>query len=441
MAKKSLKAVAGKRIAVIDGCRVPFQRSGTGYYDIMAWELGRYAVKGLLAKTGVSPEAIDYVLMGCVATDIATTNVAREVALGAGIPKEVPAHTCTIACVSANQAFTNGANLIATGNADVVIAGGVESFSDADIKVSKRFRRFILDMTMYHKPKSFADTLKHLKGMKPLDFLMPERPAVSEYSTGLLMGQTAEILAKRLHITRREQDEYAVMSHQRALKAQADGIFRKEIIPVVVPGKDKAVTQDNGPKKETTMEKVSTLKGSFDKKYGSVTAANSSFLTDGGSAVLIMSEDKAKELGLEPRAYLVSYAYTGQDLVDELLLGPAFAIPQALQKAGLTFKDLGVFEIHEAFASQMIGNVKCLASKQFAKERLGLDEAVGEIDYDRINRYGGSLSLGHPFGATGGRLVTTCVNRMIDEGRRYGVVAGCGAGALGNAIIFENATA
>ncbi len=441
MARKTLKAEQGRRIAVIDGCRVPFQRSGTGYYDIMAWELGRYAVKGLLARTGVSPDVIDHVLMGCVATDIATTNVAREVALGAGIPKEVPAHTCTIACVSANAAFVNGANLIATGNADIVIAGGVESFSDADIKVSKRFRRFILDMTMYHKPKSFKDTLRHLRGMKPLDFVLPERPAVSEYSTGLLMGQTAELLAKRLGISRQEQDEYAVMSHQRALKAQADGTFRKEIIPVVVPGKDRAVTLDNGPKQETTMDKVSKLKGSFDRKYGTVTAANSSFLTDGGAAVLVMSEEKAKELGLTPKAYLVSYAYTGQDLVDELLLGPAFSSPKALDKAGLKLKDIGVFEIHEAFASQMIGNVKCLASKEFAQDKLGRDAAVGEIDYDKVNRYGGSLSLGHPFGATGGRLITTCVNRMIDEGQRYGVVAGCGAGALGNALILENATA
>ncbi len=439
MAKKEDRSL--RRVVVIDGCRVPFQRSGTGYYDLMAWQLGSFAVKGLLSKTGISPDSIDHVMMGCVATDIATTNVAREVALGAGIPKNVPAHTCTLACVSANMAFTNGANLIETGNADVVIAGGVESCSDADIKVSKRYRRFILDVTMYHKPKSFAGLLKHLKKMSLLDFLVPERPAVAEYSTGLLMGQTAEILAKRLSITRQEQDEYAVLSHQRAAKAEEEGVLKKEIVPVVAPGKDKAIVNDNGPRKETTMEKISRLKGSFDKKYGTVTAANSSFLTDGGSAVLLMSESKAKELGLKPKAFLKSYAYTGQDLVEELLLGPAFSIPAALQKADLKLSDIGVIEIHEAFASQMIGNAKCLASKQFAKEKLGLSKAVGEIDFDRLNIYGGSLSLGHPFGATGGRLITTCVNRMIDEGQQFGVVAGCGAGALGNAIIFEAANA
>jgi len=439
MAKKDEKTL--RRVAVIDGCRVPFQRSGTGYYDIMAWQLGSFAVKGLLDRTGVSPEIIDHVLMGCVANDIATTNVAREVALGAGLPKSVPAHTCTIACVSANAAAINGANLIQTGNADVVIAGGVESFSDADIKVSRRYRRFILDVTMYHKPKSFGGLLKHLKKMRPLDFLVPEKPAVAEYSTGLLMGQTAEILAKRLGISRREQDEYAVLSHQRAARAEETGALKKEIIPVVSPGKDKAISLDNGPRKETTLEKIGTLKGSFDKKYGTVTAANSSFLTDGGSAVLLMSEQKAKELGFAPKAFLRSYAYTGQDLVEELLLGPAFSIPLALKKAGISLEDIGVFEIHEAFASQMIGNARCLASRQFAQEKLGLSRAVGEVDFDKLNVYGGSLSLGHPFGATGGRLITTCVNRMMDERQQFGVVAGCGAGALGNAMIFEAANA
>ncbi len=427
------------RVAVIEGCRTPFLRSGTGYYDLMGWEIGRYAVKGLMVKTGLSPQEVDHVLMGCVANDIATTNVAREISLGAGLPNDIPAHTCTVACISANMAVTNGANLIATGNADVVVAGGVETFSDPAIKVSKRYRRFILDMTMYNRPKTFAGKLNLLKKMSPLDFVMPERPAISEYSTGLIMGQTAERLAKRLGITRLEQDEYAQMSHHRAARALEEGRLAKEIVPVVVPGKDRAVTLDNGPRKETTVEKIGKLKGAFDRKYGTVTAANSSFLTDGGSAVLLMSEEKARSLGLKPKAFIRSFAYTAQDLFDELLLGPCFSIPRALEKAGLKFSDIGVFEIHEAFSAQMIGNLKCLSSKTFAQERLGLSQAVGEIDMDKLNRYGGSLSLGHPFGATGGRLITTCCNRLIDEGQQFGIVAGCAAGAVGNTIIFENA--
>ncbi|MRR38576.1 acetyl-CoA C-acyltransferase, partial [bacterium] len=381
--------------------------------------LGRCAVKGLLVRTGLDPAMIDHVLMGCVAIDLATTNVAREAALGAGIPNSVPAHTCTLACVSSNVAAINGANMIATGNADIILAGGVDSFSDAGIKVSKKYRRFILDMTMYHKPKSFLQALKRLSSMRPIDFVLPEKPAVSEYSTGLLMGQTAELLAKRLGISRREQDEYAVLSHQRAAQAEKDGFVKREVVPVVAPGKDKPVELDNGPRGDATVEKLGKLKGSFDKKYGTVTAANSSFLTDGGTAVLLMSEEKAKEMGLKPKAYIVSYAYSGQDLVDELLLGPTFTIPRVLDKAGISLSDVGVFEMHEAFASQMIGNVRCLASKEFCKDRLGRDKAVGEIDMDRLNRHGGSLSLGHPFGATGGRLITTCCNRMIDEGQQY----------------------
>ena len=427
------------RVAVVEGCRIPFQRSGTGYYDLMAWELGRYAVKGLMVKTGVDPEKIDHVLMGCVAIDLATTNVAREISLGAGLPKSVPSHTCTLACVSSNVAVVNGANLIATGNADIVIAGGVDTFSDAAVKVSSKYRRFILDVTMYHRPKNFIQLLKRLSKMRPLDFVMPERPAVAEYSTGLLMGQTAERLAKKMGITRREQDEYAALSHQRALNAQEKGILKREIVPVVVPGKATAIERDNGPRADITLEKLGKLKSAFDRKYGTVTAASSSFLTDGATSVMIMSEDKARELGLKPKAYIVSYAYSGQDLLDELLLGPTFCIPKVLDKAGITLKDVGVFEIHEAFASQMIGNVRCLASDSFCRDRLGRDGAVGEIDWEKLNRHGGSLSLGHPFGATGGRLVTTCVNRMIDESCQYGIATGCGAGALGNAILFENA--
>jgi acetyl-CoA acetyltransferase family protein len=297
-----------RRVAVIEGCRTPFLRSGTGYYDLMGWEIGRHALKGLMVKTGLSPHEVDHVMMGCVANDVATTNVAREIALGAGLPRDIPAHTCTVACISANMAATNGANLIATGNADVVIAGGVETFSDPPIKVSKKYRRFILDMTMFKRPKTFLGKMGLFKKMSPLDFVIPEKPAVSEYSTGMLMGNTAERLAKKMGITRAEQDEYAQLSHQRALKALEEGRLTHEIVPVVVPGKDKAITVDNGPRAETTVEKIGKLKGAFDRKYGTVTAANSSFLTDGGSAVLLMSEEKANSLGLKPNAYIKTYA-------------------------------------------------------------------------------------------------------------------------------------
>jgi acetyl-CoA acyltransferase len=313
-----------RRVAVIDGCRTPFLRSGTGFRDAMAWELGRYAVKGLVARNGIDSKMIDHVIMGTVAADISTTNVAREIALGAGLPKNIPAHTCTIACISANMAITNGAAMIAGGNAEILIAGGVETFSDVDIKISKKFRKFILDMTMFKKPKSFVGKLMLLKDIRPWDFIVPEKPAITEYSTGLTMGQNADRLAKRMGISREDQDAYAVFSHQRAVHAMKNGAIKREIIPVVPQGENQAITEDNGPREDTNPEKLSKLRPAFDKEYGSVTAANSSFLTDGASAVLLMSEEKAKELSIAPLAYLKSFAYTAQDLYEELLLGPAF---------------------------------------------------------------------------------------------------------------------
>ncbi|PKL38313.1 MAG: acetyl-CoA C-acyltransferase [Spirochaetae bacterium HGW-Spirochaetae-1] len=428
-----------ERVAVIDGCRTPFLRSGTGYRSLMGWEIGRYAVKGLMAKTGVSAREINHVIMGCVATDIRTTNVAREIALGAGLPETIPAHTCTVACISANMAVTNGADLIATGYADAVIAGGVETFSDPDIKVSKKYREFILDMTMFKRPKTLAGKMKLLRRMKFMDFIVPEKPALGEYSTGLIMGENADRLARRLGITRREQDEFAELSHQRAVVAWGKGVFDREVVPVVLPGQSAAITADNGPREETRVENIGKLKGAFDRKYGTVTAANSSFLTDGASAVLLMRESRARELGLKPKAYIRSFAYSGQNVLEELLLGPVFSMVPALKKAGLAFADLGVLEIHEAFSAQMLAVMKCIGSKEFARDKFNLPDRIGEVDQDRLNLYGGSLSIGHPFGATGGRLITTCCNRMIDEGKQFGLVAGCAAGAIGSAIILENA--
>ncbi|MBP7583000.1 MAG: acetyl-CoA C-acyltransferase [Spirochaetes bacterium] len=427
------------RVAVIDGSRTPFLRSGTAYIDMMGWELGRHAVKGLMAKTGVSGKDIDHVVFGSVCTDVATTNIAREILLGAGLPDTIPAHTCTVACISANMAATSAVDMILSGQAESVIAGGVETFSDPDIKISKKYRRFILDLTMFKRPKGLMGKLRLLKGMKFTDFIAPERPSINEYAVQHTMGDNADRIAKRLGITRAEQDQYAELSHQRALAAWKSGALKKEVVPVVPPGSAKAVDRDNGPRESATVEKLSKIKPAFDRRYGTVTAGNASFLTDGASAVLLMSEKKAKSLGLKPLAYIKTYAYTGQDLWTELLLGPAFSIPVALAKAKLKFSDIGVFEIHEAFGAQMVANIKCLGSEKFAKERLGLSRKIGDLDINKLNIYGGSLSLGHPFGATGGRLITTCANRLKESGEKYGIVAGCAGGAIGNTIILERA--
>jgi acetyl-CoA acyltransferase len=427
------------RVAVIDACRTPFMRSGTAFYDLMSWELGRFAVKGLIVRTGIEPSLIDYVIMGTVLADVSTTNVAREIMLGAGLPGSIPAHTCTAACVSANIAVTSACDMINAGQVDTVIAGGVESMSDPAIKISKRYRRLILDLTMYKRPKTLAGKLKLLHGMKLKDFFVPEKPAIAEYSTGLSMGANADRLARRLGIMRKEQDDYAARSHRLAVEAIKKGVMKKEVIPVVVPQTGKVVTDDNGPRADATAEKLASVKPAFDKRYGTVTAANSSFLTDGASAVLLMKESKAKSLGLKPQAFIRAYAQAGSNPWEELLLGPAFASARALKKAGIELADIKVLEIHEAFAAQILANIRYMESEKWGRESLGLEGPMGTIDQELLNTRGGSLSLGHPFGATGGRLIASCCNRMQEENAQFGLVAGCGAGAVGNTIILENA--
>jgi len=291
---------------------------------------------------------------------------------------------------------------------------------------------------MYKRPKTIVGKLKLLKGMTPLDFLKPEKPAISEYSTELIMGENADRLSKRLGVTRERQDLYAQMSHKRAFRAQNEGVLDKDIIPVVLPGTDKVFYEDNGPRKDATAVKLSGLKPAFDKKNGTVTAGNSSFLTDGAGAVLLMGENKAKELGLAPLAYIKSFAYSAQDPVEELLLGPVFSIARVLEKQSIGLDDIGVLEIHEAFAAQMLANIDCIESDEFAQKKLGLSKKLGTVDIKKLNLYGGSLSIGHPFGATGARLIITCARRMKAEKQKFGIVSGCAAGAVGSAILLES---
>ncbi len=437
--KEAEVSTAIDRVALIDGCRTPFLKSGTGFRDLMGWQLGQYAVQGLMARSGIPYDSIDQVIIGCVAPDIATTNIAREISLGAGLPSSIPSHTCTVACISANQAITNATSMIASGNADAIIAGGVETFSDADIRISKKYRKFLLDLGMYKRPKTFTGKVKLLKGMSIRDFIVPNSPSISEYSTGIIMGENADRLSKRLKISRERQDEYAELSHKRAVNAQNNGLFDEDIIPIVLPGSDRVFNQDNGPRSDASYAKLSGLKPSFDKKNGTVTAGNSSFLTDGATAVLLMRESKAKELDLKPLAYINSFTYTGQDPIEELLLGPAFSITKLLEKENMTLDEIGVLEIHEAFAAQMLGNIDCLESNEFIREIADLKYKTEKIDLNRLNLHGGSLSIGHPFGATGARLLTTCARRLKDENQRFGIIAGCAAGAIGNAILIENA--
>jgi acetyl-CoA acyltransferase len=421
------------KIVLIDGCRTPFLKSGTDYMDLMSYELGQMAISGLIAKTGIDKSKIDSVILGTVISNIKTSNVAREAALTAGIPHTTPCHTVTQACISANRAIASAIGEIATGLSDVVIAGGVDSTSDTPIGFRKAMRKKLFQA---QKIRSFKDQLKFISSLRPKDFL-PEKPSISEFTTGKTMGQDCDTLAAKYKVTREEQDQFAILSHNLANKAWEEGHLTKEVVPVQVGAKFKYIHKDNGIRPGSKIEKLAKLKPAFDKKNGTLTAANSSFLTDGAAVVLIMKESKAKELGLQPKAEIINFCFTGQELKEELLLGPAFAMTKALTNAGLQLSQMDVIEIHEAFAGQVIANINCLESDEFASKKLGNKQKTGELDRSKLNCWGGSLALGHPFGATGARLLNTTANRLIQENGNYGILAACAAGAHGHAMIIK----
>ena len=415
------------------GGRIPFQRSLTAYKDLSAFDLARLALEGLITRSGIQTELVDLVLMGTVIQDVNTSNIAREASLAAGIPKNVPAFTTTMACISSNAAVTSAIEKIRTGQNRVVIAGGVETMSDIPIRFRKKFRQKLLEARKYKSPTDF---LKFFKGLRPSD-LMPDIPSISEYSTGATMGASCDKMAAKYGITREEQDRYALQSHQKAAEATEKGLLSGELFPAAVPPRFELVTVDNTFRADTTLEKLAALKPAFEKKYGTVTAGNSSALTDGASAALIMDRQTAEEHGIKPKAVFRSYTYVAQQPADELLIGPAMAVPVVLDQMRLTLGDIDVFEFHEAFAGQILTVLKALESDEFARERLNRSSRVGEIPMDKFNSWGGSLSLGHPFGATGTRLVTTAANRLEKEDGQFALVAACAAGGLGHAIVME----
>jgi acetyl-CoA acyltransferase len=422
----------GRRVAIVDGCRTPFARSGTDFRKLSAVELGKISVRELVNRTNLSVSEIDHLIYGTVVQSVQEPNIAREVGLGAGIPARVPAFTVSRACASANQAITSAAEQIALGLSDVVVAGGAESLTDIPIMVSDEMRDALVAAS---KAKSIGDRVKAFSRIRP-SHLKPIAPAIAEPTTGLTMGQSAEKMAQENGISREEQDRWALRSHQLAAAGTADGRLTREITPVYVDGV--AVTKDNGIREDTSLEKLATLRPAFDKKYGTVTAGNASPLTDGASAVLMMSEEKAAALGYEPLGYIRSYAYASLAPSDQLLQGPVYATPTALRRAGLTMSDIELMDMHEAFAAQVLSNIQWFQSRTIARERLGLEEAIGLPDEDRINVMGGSIAIGHPFGATGGRITITLLNEMKRRGVQFGLLTVCAAGAMGLAMVLES---
>ncbi|HEY9518138.1 MAG TPA: acetyl-CoA C-acyltransferase [Gemmatimonadales bacterium] len=418
---------------IVAGLRTPFARSGTVLRDASAVQMARQVTRELLYRTNLDGREVDEIVLGQVIPSVLAPNVAREVSLLPQFPRTIPSYTLNRACASAGQAITNAHDQIYLGNADVVLAGGVESLSDIPILHSRAMSQTLVAAS---KAKSLGQRLALFSRVRLKD-LVPVTPAIAEPSTGESMGQSAEKMAKENGISRDAQDRIALMSHQRAAAGTADGRLTAEIAPWFGgPGMDQVQTSDNGIRSDSSLEALAQLKPVFDRRYGSVTAGNASPLTDGAAAVLLMSEDKARALGYRPLAAIRSYAVAAVDPGWQLLMGPAYAVPRALDRAGITWKDLGLVEIHEAFAAQVLSNVQAWGSRAWA-EKLGRSAPVGEVDWSRTNVMGGSIAIGHPFGATGARLVTTLANEMQRRDVQFGLISICAQGGMGLAMVLE----
>ncbi|GAB4203290.1 MAG: acetyl-CoA C-acyltransferase FadI [Sandaracinaceae bacterium] len=435
MARKGLVGPDNQRVAIVAGLRTPFAKQSSAYKNLSALDLGIAVVAELVARVGIDPKNIDQVVYGQVLPSIAAPNIAREIVLATGMPRSIEAFSVSRACATGYQSTVSVAEAIAAGTITAGISGGADSASDVPITVSKKLSAALLEAS---KAKTPLDRLKVFTKLSPKD-LIPVPPAIVEFSTGLSMGESAEKMAKENGIARADQDRIAHESHTKAAKAWADGAFADEVMQMYVPdGKaTKAFVEDNLVRKDSQLESYAKLKPVFDKKYGTVTAGNSSPLTDGASALLLMREDKAKALGLPVLGYLRSYAFAALDPRGQLLMGPSYATPLALDRAGLTLKDIDVLDMHEAFAAQVLSNTQAFESKKFAEEKLGRSEPIGEIDWSKFNPTGGSIAIGHPFAATGGRQITQTLRELKRRGKQFGLVTACAAGGLGAAMVLE----
>ena len=422
-----------ERIAIVAGVRTPFCKAGGVMRDIEADDLGAYIVTELMARSGVPLTMVDDVIFGNVIQPPEKANIARIIGVKAGIPIKVPAFTVNRNCASGLEAITTGADRIIRGHAQVVVAGGTESMSTCPIAIRKKYRDFLQRLS---KAKSFLEKLSVLCKFR-LSFLVPEFPEISDPLCSLNMGQTAELLAREFCISREEQDKFALRSQQRAERAIAKGLLADEIVPMPVPPAYTNVqSQDEGPRANQTLEALAKLKTIFDSITGTVTAGNSSQVTDGAAAVLLMTESKAKSLNLEPLGYIRDYVAAGLQ-PSRMGLGPAFAISKLLDKTGMKLSDFDLIEINEAFAAQVLAVVKACGSDDFARKELGKDRAVGVIDIDKLNINGGAIALGHPLGASGTRLVITLLKELRRINKNTGLVSLCIGGGQGQAAVLE----
>lgn len=440
-------------VVLVEGVRTPFAKAGTKLKDIHPAELGRVAVHELLERSSIDVNLIDEVIMGNTGNPSDAVNIARVIGLRAGIPLKTPAMTVHRNCASAMESITTGFDRIRSGTCDVVVSGGSEVMSQAPLIMSRPFVKAFERLTgARNVPQQLGALLGLLKAdlkqvvelatTAPMAFTA-HKPRISivegltDPFVGINMGQTAEILAKEWNLSRDDQDAFALTSHQKAVAAQKSGRLDEETTPVFLPPAFKEfVAQDIGPRADQSMQQLAKLKPFFDRKYGTITVANACPLTDGAAAVLMMSRARAKELGYTPVASVRSYAYAGLE-PERMGLGPVYATPIALKRAGIAFKDLGLIELNEAFAAQVLACVKAFGSDQFGKDKLGLAGKVGDVDMSMLNVNGGAIALGHPVGATGSRLVVTMMKEMKKRNVQFGLATLCIGGGQGGAVILE----
>jgi acetyl-CoA acetyltransferase family protein len=429
------------RVVIAGGARTPFAKAAGALRRMTARELGVVAAREAIARSGLLPAEIDTVIIGNVASPADASNIARVIAVQAGVPESAPAHTVNRNCASSLEAIAQAAHLVSTGEARVVLAGGVESMSNVPLLLPEELKDVLMAA---RRAKSLPARLaawarlrpRHLKAVSGLE------AGLSDPLCGLNMGQTAEVLAAEFGITRDEQDRFALESHRRATVAA--GRLREEMAPVFAPGRRsdlKPLHEDVGPRANQTLEALGRLKPWFDPHRGTITAGNSSPITDGAAAVVVASEEALRELaggGLRPLARIRSWASVGLS-ARRMGLGPAHAVPAALRRAGATLADIDLVEINEAFAAQVLACVKAMASAEFARRELGLDAAVGEVRPERTNVNGGAIALGHPVGASGARLVLTLAMEMRRRQASLGLATLCVGGGQGAAIVLESA--
>ncbi len=427
-----------KDVVIVEGVRTPFSKAGTDLKDRHPAELGQIALKELMDRVGIDYEEVDEVIVGNVGNPTDSVNISRVIALRAGFDQKISAYTVHRNCASALQSVTSACDKIWAGQADIVVAGGTENMSQYPLLFNDHFKDILTKVMM---GKKTADKVSALLKFK-ISFLKP-RFSVMEGLTdpfvGLNMGQTAEVLAKEFDISRQEQDMFSQNSHKKACEAQKKGAFNSEIVPVPTgPKYKKILTEDVGPRKDQSLEKLAKLKPYFDRKYGTVTVGNSCPITDGACMLLLMSRHKAEELQLKPLAKVRAYSYYGLD-PKKMGLGPVYATASVLKKTGLSLKDMGLVELNEAFAAQVIACQKAFSCDAFSSNHLqGLsDKALGELKDDVLNVNGGAIALGHPVGATGGRLVLTLMKSMRRRQVPLGLTTLCIGGGQGGAMILE----